>query len=233
MSKGSKTKSSNGGGSPADEEPMSLPATTFERLKQDIILGVLPPGAALIEQQLAERYSVSRTPVRESLRRLEHDGLVERIDGTMQVRRRSPEEIFEHYEVRIVLECAAVKMAAQRRTDFDIAKLTSLLTAGDQDLAVVDRIRLDRLFHAAFWRASHNNTLVEMLERLYTHNVRFLNTTLASDERWEQSRSHHRQIVDAILSGDEQEAERLVAIHVRGARDIHTNEILSFGATSR
>ncbi|MBO0706300.1 MAG: GntR family transcriptional regulator, partial [Candidatus Dormibacteraeota bacterium] len=158
--------------------------------------------------------------VREALRRLEQDGLVERVDRTMRVRRHSAEEILELYEVRTILETAAVRAAADRRTEFDVARMQRLLRRMEApDLVREGRAPLNREFHSALWRASHNGVLYDTLERLYVHSLRYLHTTLTGQERWESSLPQHREIVDAILRGDGEAAAALLGDHLREARD--------------
>ena len=197
------------------------PPSTYDRLRQDILDGTLPPGRPLVEAVLAARYQVSRTPVREALRRLEQDGLVERVDRTMRVRRHSAEEILELYEVRTILETAAVRAAAERRTEFDVARMERLLRRMEaSNLTREQRAPLNREFHSALWRASHNGVLFDTLERLYVHSLRYLHTTLTGQERWDASLRQHRDIVDAILAGDGEAAAGLLGEHLREARDI-------------
>lgn len=213
-------------GAPEEVAPGSPPSDTYQRIKQDIVLGELPPGSPLVELPLAKRYAVSRTPVREALRRLHQDGLVERFDRTMRVRQHTAQEIFELYEVRMILESAATRTAAQRRTEFDISQITHFLERmQDTNLDLATRVRTNRNFHTALWHASHNNMLVDTLERLYTNSVRYLNTTLAGNERWHQSLEEHRQIVDAVVRGDSQQAERVIINHLSEARDIRIGHI--------
>lgn len=205
----------------SDARAGTPPHGVYQRMRRDIILGELPPGAPLVETALAERYVVSRTPVREALRRLEQDDLVERVERTMRVRKHSPEEIFELYEVRTVLEVAAARAAAERRTEFDIAEIQHRLTRMERpNLDVEARAQLNREFHTALWRAGHNRTLLDTIERLYTNSVRYLNTTLTADDRWRESLKEHGQIVEAVLQRDADEAERVITKHLRRARDI-------------
>src|SRR6185436_17719083 len=101
---------------------------------------------------------VSRTPIREALRRLEQDGLIERTSRGTRVVERSPEQILEIYELRILLEAHAARSAAQRATSLDINRLR---TIHEQMLATAPedrnaRVTLNRLFHEALWHASHN-----------------------------------------------------------------------------
>jgi DNA-binding GntR family transcriptional regulator len=195
--------------------------STYERLKDDILQAVLAPGTRLVETQLAERYRVSRTPVREALSQLGNEGLVERTDRGMRVRQPAPEEMFELYEVREILETAAARLAAQRHTELDAMRLSSLLERMEApDLTTGQRISLNREFHAAIAKASHNKVLFDALDRLYTNSVRQLNTTLTSDGRWRRSIVEHGRMVEAIIRRDAEEASRLLSEHLRTARDI-------------
>ena len=95
----------------------------YLRIRDAIIEGQFPPNTALVEQNLAEWCGVSRTPIREALRRLEQDGLVERSSRGLVVTNRTPEQILDTYEVRIVLEEAVARFAAQRHTQIDRIRL--------------------------------------------------------------------------------------------------------------
>ena len=97
----------------------TLPGGAYERLKNAIITGELGPGTHLVESSLARLCQVSRTPVREALTRLEQDGLVHQGARGLVVRERSPEEILDIYETRIVLEATAARLAAERHTALD------------------------------------------------------------------------------------------------------------------
>jgi len=100
-----------------------LSVHVYERLRDEVVSGQLPEGAPLVEATVATRYGTSRTPVREALRRLEQDGLVERGARGLRVRIRGPEEILEIYEVRILLEAAAARHAAVRHTRLDLIRI--------------------------------------------------------------------------------------------------------------
>jgi len=159
----------------------------YHQLREAIVDGTLPASAPLTELALAAQYNVSRTPVREALRRLEQDGLVERGARGMQVRGRSPEEILEIYEVRITLEAAAARAAAERRTDLDLLKLeqvhAAMLAASTDD---PERLATtNRKFHEAIWAMSHNATLIDLLGRLHAHLIRYRETIGAALPGWQ------------------------------------------------
>lgn len=213
------TDASRGG--PKDIAAPRDSKTTYARLKEEILLGTLPPGTRLVETLLAERYAVSRTPVREALGRLVHDGLVERAGRGMCVRVHTPEEIFELYEVRELLETAAARTAAERRTEFDIVRLQTITERLNQpDITLAERAPLNREFHASIWKAGHNSMLVDTLDRLTLHILQHMSTTLTSPGRWEQAIVEHRKIVEAIVDGNGEAAGQLVSEHLRAARSI-------------
>lgn len=193
----------------------------YEQLRQSIIEGRFEPGDALTEIALAEQFGVSRTPIREALRRLEQDGLVERGTRGMQVRTRSPEEILEIYEVRVVLEAAAAKAAAAAKTSLDLLRLAQLheemLAASPNDAR--NLADLNRRFHEQLWQASHNATLVDLLTRLGVHLVRFRETTLTFGDRWKTVLDEHTELLDAIRDGDAERAAQISTDHMIGARN--------------
>jgi DNA-binding GntR family transcriptional regulator len=193
----------------------------YETLKQAIFDGQLKPGEPLIETALASWYKVSRTPVREALSRLEQDGLVERSDRGLIVRRRSPEEIIDIYETRIALEATAGRMAAERRSDHDIRILRRLIQRS-RDVAADDdqKADLNREFHHAIWHASHNESLRDLLTRLDLHLARYPATTLSYPNRWEEAKAEHTALVDAVEARDGSRAYEISRIHFTTARDI-------------
>lgn len=198
----------------------------YNRMKDDILVGVLGPGTPLVETALATRYAVSRTPVREALRRLEHDGLLERGPRSLQVRQSTPQEIFDLNDVRTVLETSAARKAAERHTELDLVLLYDLLERMErEDLDVPERVRLNRQFHASVWHAGHNSTLCQTLERLYLTEVPALHTTLASTLRWRQAVAEHRAVVDAIATGDAETAARVLEEHLRIGRDLRLSQL--------
>jgi DNA-binding GntR family transcriptional regulator len=194
----------------------------YERLCDEIVSGRLAEGAPLIEAAIATRYGTSRTPVREALRRLEQDGLVERGDRGLRVRSRGPEEILEIYEVRILLEAAVARHAAERGTRLDLLRISHAVDAqsavdpGDPDAMAA----ANRTFHQAVWAASRNGTLIDLLTRVNSHVARYPATTLTSPGRWEEALREHAELLRAIEAHDGDEAGRIAGQHMTEARDI-------------
>lgn len=194
----------------------------YQMLKQAIMTGELQPRKQLVEQALAEWCEVSRTPVREALNRLEHDGLVVRGERGLVVRESSPEEILDIYETRIVLEATAARVAAERRTSHDLLRMRQLhkrmvqSDAGDLET----RTSLNDQFHRAVWRSSHNRSLVDLLERLDLHLGWRPAATLSYPGRWEAILTEHEGLIEALDARDSAAAERVATDHFNAARDI-------------
>jgi DNA-binding GntR family transcriptional regulator len=194
----------------------------YARIRDDIVSGALAPGSPLVEVPTAERYGVSRTPVREALRRLEQDGLVERGDRGMRVRVRSSEEILEIYDVRIGLEAMAARWAAERRTLLDLARLRRaherMCETDPTDAAAM--AEANRRFHETLWLAGHNGTLVDLLRHLHAHLTRYPATTLTREGRWKAVLDEHARLIDAVDAGDASAAADIAEAHMAAAREI-------------
>ena len=138
--------------------------------------GTLLPGTQLKEVQLANRFGVSRTPVRDALSRLEDLGLAERVNRGLEVRGLDPEQVIQVYDMRILLEVEASGQAAQNRNLNDILTLEALLERERSLEKPTDAelIQTNLEFHRAVWKASQNPVLIDLLERLMTHLVHTL-----------------------------------------------------------
>lgn len=197
----------------------------YDRLKQAIVTGEIQPGDALVEVELAAMLGVSRTPIREALRKLEADGLVARgLRGGLEVRARSPEEILDIYEVRILLEGEAARLAAMRASQLDLIRLQRLvdrsLSMREEDQDIDAWVAINKEFHQELWAACHSEPLQSVLARLSLHLLRYPATTLAYPGRWTQAIQDHAEIVKAIRERDPARAGELARRHFTEARDI-------------
>lgn len=194
----------------------------YERIKTAIFDSTLEPGQPLVEKSIAEWCGVSRTPVREALLRLEQDGVVVRGPRGLIVRERSPEEILDLYETRIVLEATAARVAAERHTRLDRIRLEQLLeeTSVEDEQDGAEMARLNRRFHEGIWNASHNAPLLDLLTRLNFHLARYPATTLRYPGRWEEGLREHGMLIQAILEKDTDRASELAERHFTAALDI-------------
>ncbi|MEM8843160.1 MAG: GntR family transcriptional regulator [Pseudomonadota bacterium] len=191
----------------------------YTALLEAIDRGDYPPGERLIETDLAKRFGVSRTPVREALNRLESHGMAQR-DGRrgLTVSRLDYDQLGELYELREVLEGYAARLAARHASAAEIAVL--------QEMVDADRARAEdapalaqanRLFHRQLHRAAHNRYLNDMLQRMRRSLALLSGTTFTASERPKQSNDDHEVIVDAIEARDENAAEAAARAHISSA----------------
>jgi DNA-binding GntR family transcriptional regulator len=196
----------------------------YARVREDLLLGRLTAEDRLSEQALSQRYGVSRTPVREALVRLEQDGLVDRNGATARLRTRTADEINDIYRARAWIEQAIAEDAARRRGELDLLRLTHVLeleAALDPRTAVPsDLMAANRLFHDALAAAAHNQTLVDLQDRLTLHVARLAETTLSAPGRWAAACRQHAVIVEHVRAGRAEEAGIEARRHMDEARDI-------------
>lgn len=194
----------------------------YAELKEEILHGKHPPGTPLRETSLAGRFGVSRTPVREALGRLQHEGLLERGQRGLQVRRVDPEQILQVYDMRIMLEEEAARQAAAARTEMDLIRLDGLLERDRELNAPGDatRIATNLEFHAAIWASAHNPVLEDLLERLSTHLVHAPTSTLSVGSRWTESLDEHAALVESLRAGDADGAGLRAKEHMTTARKL-------------
>jgi DNA-binding GntR family transcriptional regulator len=192
-------------------------------LEQAIIEGILKPGQRINPDEIAEQYGVSRIPVREALRSLGANGWVDiRPRHGAFVRQRSEAELFQIFEVRGVLDVAAARLAAERRTATHLAELDALagdcLRAAEQGNRETDVATLNADFHLAVARASGNEVLSTMLGHL-GKRVRWYYTAVVPI-RGVGSAEEHLELVAAIRDRDPDLAERVVRTHVESTRAV-------------
>jgi DNA-binding GntR family transcriptional regulator len=199
----------------------------YYQLLEEVLQGRLLPGEVLVETQLGKRFGVSRTPIREALRMLEQEGVLERVNRGMRVRPTSSEEVLEIYGVRTILEAAAARDAASRRSDYDLATLDRIFgtMAEAKGATPMELAGINRSFHRAIWEAAGNRTLLDLLERLGVHLRRYPATTYERPGRWEEALDEHRQLLDAIREKDPDRAARVAERHMQASRDVRIDMI--------
>ncbi|WP_171110546.1 MULTISPECIES: GntR family transcriptional regulator [Streptomyces] len=184
-------------------------------LRQDIIAGRLRPGDRLVERELAERFEVSRVPVREAIRALVAEGFVLfETPRRAVVRRLTPVDVRELFELREALEVYAAGLAASRATPQALTELRELLRnaadateAGDAE-TITD---INTRFHDRILAMAGNSLLISVMEPV-DGRLRWLTR---QNEEWPQLLTEHRELYEAIASGDPDRARTHALSHVR------------------
>ncbi|MFN3259294.1 MAG: GntR family transcriptional regulator [Pikeienuella sp.] len=198
-----------------DEEPGE---DLHERILAAIDGGEFPPGARLLEADLATRFGVSRTPVREALRRLESQGVVthEARKGAV-VATLDYDQLGELYAVREVMEGLAARLAARSASAAEVALLFEMIEADEALTEPRALAQANKRFHRQLQRASHNRYLIETLGPVRRSLSLLGGTTFAAPGRAESSAREHRAIVEAVAARDEAAAEAAARAHIASA----------------
>ncbi len=201
-----------------------LHVRAVERLRAMIVQGELAPGTALIEGDLAQGLGLSRTPLREAVKLLAQEGLIElRANRSACVRSLDAREILELFEALAGLERLAAELAARRLTPAGLRRLEELQTTIEREHAAGRReayYAANRAIHRAIVESAENRPLAQAHAALLgrAEQARFLALRLA--HRWEESLAEHREILAALAARDSERAGRLLADHV--AHTAHT-----------
>lgn len=195
----------------------------FESLREAIISGQLRSGERLMEIQLAEEMGVSRTPVREAIRKLELEGLVAMIPRKgAYVAGLSLKDIVDVFEIRGALEGLAAELAAERITEEELEQLERYLVKISDDIENGDLERVvasDTDFHSILYQASRNQRLSQIISNLREQIQRFRATSLSYPGRMKIALEEHRKIVEAISTRDGELACKLAQEHIENAEN--------------
>ncbi len=188
----------------------------YKQLREDIVTGVCRPNGRLIEVELADRLKVSRTPIREALKRLASEGLVLSRRRGWIVREHTGDEIREIYEARAALEGYCARLAAKRGTEAQLKHIASL-HRGAKGTASSSRKRLvevNESFHDAIITAAQNERLAELIHRNREYYFNFRIAKLYTDDEAQTSLEGHDAIVRALGERDGERAEREMRKHI-------------------
>lgn len=200
----------------------------YEELKMQILTGEIKPGTRMMEVELAEDMGVSRTPIREAIRKLEKEGLV-----IIEPRRgayaseASIEDMVSILEVREELEGLAASLAAQRMTENYKNRLIEAAEGFKQALVEGDTEKLiqeDTLFHHIIVDATENKVLVNMVEQLQERVLRFRYLYYSDFKRAEMMPAEHQEIIEGILSGDSKVARAAAEVHIERLKELVITE---------
>lgn len=191
----------------------------FEALREAIITGELKSGERLMEVQLAEEMGVSRTPVREAIRKLELEGLVAMVPRKgAYVSGMSLKDAIDVFEIRESLEGLAAGLAAERITEEELINLKKVFD--DMGSAVVRNdlktlIKKDAEFHQIMFTASRNERLAQTINTLREHIERFRAQSFSNPARVSTFLTEHKKIYDALISRNAEKSEALARDHIR------------------
>jgi len=191
----------------------------YTLILEAIEAGIYLPGDRLVESELAERFGVSRTPVREALQRLETQGMLTRDGRSLIVASLDHNQLTELYAVRTELEGLAARLAARHATDEELRVLRRMVVE-DMGLLGGDPRALSRAnkrFHKQIHLASHNRFLVQQLDLVHRSMALMATTSFAAEGRDGAALAEHEQIVAAIEARDGDAAHAALRTHISRA----------------
>lgn len=210
------------------------PASAYDRLLQEITSGRIEPGNRITETELAERLQMSRTPVREALRRLEAEGLVTHKPRVgVIVRQLSYSELMELYEMRWVLEGTAARLAARAASDVEIEELGAIndeMAACAGDGAAL--YALNRQFHTTLIAAARNRFLVKSVRSIELTLQILGPTPLREMRRAQEVIAEHAGVVEALRLRDGAGAEAAMRAHMDAAQRTRLRQLRQHGRLS-
>ena len=186
----------------------------YKLILEAIEQGDYRPGDRLVEADLAERFGVSRTPVREALQRLETQSMLARDGRSLIVASLDHNQLAELYVVRAELEGLAARLAAKHASPEEINVMQTMIDEDRAHLSNPDALsRANKRFHKQIHLASHNRFLVQQLDLVHRSMALLATTSLAAVGRGEAALAEHAAIVQAIASGDGGQAQEALRAH--------------------
>ena len=194
------------------------PRDAYSLVLDAIDRGDYRPGDRLVESELAERFGVSRTPIREALQRLETQSVVARDGRSLIVASLDHDQLGELYVVRAELEGLAARLAAQHAAPEEIAVLREMVRRDHDIIDQADALsRSNKRFHRQIHLASHNRYLIQQLEMIHRTMALLSSTTLAASGRGARALDEHAAVLDAIEMRDGDAAEAAIRAHISQA----------------
>ncbi len=197
----------------------------YDLLLEAIDRGEYKPGDRLVESELADRFGVSRTPIREAFQKLETQGVLARDGRSLIVSALDHDQMGELYVVRTELEALAARLAAQHaapeeiRVLFDMVKADRALSGDPQELS-----RANKRFHRQIHLASHNRYLVQQLEMVHRSMALLTSTSFEMEGRGALAMDEHEAIVTAIHERKGEVAEKAMRDHISVAYEVRLKQ---------
>lgn len=203
---------------------MPLAEKAYDKLRNMILSGELPPESAITENLIVDRLEIGKTPVREAMRRLVLEGLLDvtpRLGYTVTPVTR--DDIDNLFQLRAILEAAAAEMAIDRLDDAEIDRLEVLSETGydpDDEESMNAYVAANAEFHDIIARGSGNRRLVDLITQLMTESRRFIHMAILSGEHGEEVRGQHARIADAFRRRDRATVVEAMRSHVEDGRAV-------------
>ncbi|MBQ7671051.1 MAG: GntR family transcriptional regulator [Clostridia bacterium] len=204
-----------------EHKTVSIAGQVFENLERDILSGKYERGDVLTETRLSDELGVSRTPIREALRRLEQEHMIEIGSKGAVVVGISEDDIDIIYEVRSRIEGIASRLAASRATPEDVDGLRQTIELQEFYTAKGNAEKIkneDNDFHKRIYYLSGCTPLADTLESLHKKVVKYRRASLSDSSHSEEALAEHRAIMEAIAAHDADAAENATILHVQNAR---------------
>lgn len=205
-----------------EHKMISIADQVFEKLEHDILSGVYERDEILTEIKLSEQLGVSRTPIREAMRRLEAEHIIESTSKGARVIGINREDIADICEIRLRLEGLAARWAAERagaegiQALLEIVDLQEFYTQKEDPESIKNA---DSRFHQTIYALCGSTSMRDTLEPLHRKLLKYRRVSVSTQSRAKKSLEEHRAIFDAIAAHDGDSAERLTIRHVQNARD--------------
>lgn len=207
-----------------EHKSISIADQIFEQLERDILAGVYAKGELLSELALAKQLGVSRTPVREAIRRLEQEDILEDTGHGLAVVGITHEDMLDMYEIRLQLEGFSARRAAERVTEEELAAMRDTLSLqrfyveqGGENRSMQIK-NLDSQFHEQFYRASGSRAYIDTLLGLHKKITKYRMASVSKHSRAVQSLEEHETIYSALAAHDPEAAARAATEHAFHAR---------------
>ena len=202
----------------AMQDPKHAQKDAYQLILEAIDSHIYKPGDRLVESDLADRFGMSRTPIREALQRLETQSLLTRDGRSLIVASLDHTQMAELYVVRGELEGLAARLAARHATPEEIRVLSDMVQADRKLLGVPSALsRANKRFHKQIHLASHNRFLVQQLDLVHRSMALLATTSLAAEGRGDDALAEHDAIVEAIAAGNGDAADKALREHISKA----------------
>ncbi|MCP4539345.1 MAG: GntR family transcriptional regulator [Chloroflexi bacterium] len=207
----------------SERQTASLAEQAYARLRHEILTCILSPGQVVSERELARQYEVSKTPIREALSQVCHDGLMQRLPGRgYMVAPITIKDVRDLFDLRLILETTAAERAAQHPESAQIVALKEMSSVSyrlDDPKSHVMFLKTNRDFHLALAEAAGNRRLVKTMEGLMVEMDRLFHLGLRLRDSSIEMKQEHQQVVATLEMGDVEGVRDAIARQINTSRD--------------